>query len=269
MGCLPWKGEVLVEFFVSKTVKPGCGKQPGFSILGEQPMKKSGRKERISPETTIAGLFIVLFYVSFIDSYRLLGITAALAVVYSMVVCKNNNVFRLVKPVLPFVVLMLVPTVFSYLLTGTFGQVDFVWIITGKVLISSILLGTVIVRHSALYLVEGVLNMGLPPVFNRIFALTFRYFHMIYEDIEKGRKALISRGLYARRGLSYLGIFGEWIGGFFLKSSDHGDKVFQAMQARGFNGETKVGSPLAPALIVKSSLWIAVLTIILIIDGKI
>ena len=226
------------------------------------------RKEKINPETTIISLFIILFFVSFIDSYRLLAITGTLAIVYSVVVCENKFVLRLAKPVLPFVILMLMPTVISYLVTGTLAQLDFVLMIVGKILISSILLGTVIARHSALYLVEGILNMGLPPVFNRIFALTFRYFHMIYEDIEKGRKALTGRGLYERRGLSYLGIFGEWIGGFFLKSSDHGDKVFQAMKARGFEGQGGNREFRNKALVVKSSLWIAVLIIILIIDGK-
>lgn len=225
-------------------------------------------KEKISPETTITGLFIVLFYVSFITSYRLLAVTGMAAIVYSMVASENKFVFRLVKPVLPFVILMLMPTVISYLVTGTFAEIDFVLMITGKILISSILLGTVIAKHSALYLVEGIMNLGLPPVFNRIFALTFRYFHMIYEDIEKGRKALTGRGLYERRGLSYLGVFGEWIGGFFLKSSDHGDKVFQAMKARGFEGRRAKGEANSKLLLVKSSLWIAVLAAMLIIDGK-
>lgn len=231
-------------------------------------MNRSFTKERISPETTALSLFIVLFFVSFINTYRLLALAGALAVIYALIVCENKWIFRLAKPVLPFVVLLSVPAMITYLVTGTFGEFDFVLMIIGKIIISSILLGTVVSRFSALYLLEGILNLGLPPVFNRILALTFRYFHMINEDIDKGSKALIARGLYERRGLSYLGVFGEWIGGFFLKSSDHGEKVFQAMKARGFDGEAGNGISMAPGLLVKSSLWIAVLTIILIIDGK-
>ncbi|HHW08280.1 MAG TPA: hypothetical protein GXX34_12260 [Clostridia bacterium] len=227
----------------------------------------AGRKN--SPETTVVSLFIVLFYISFISTYRLLVVTGVLVIIYSLMVSEDRYVPRFMKPVMPFIILLLAPQAISYLLTGTLGEVDFVLVIAGKILISSILLGTVLARFSALYLVEGVLQLGLPPVFNRILALTFRYFHMLYEDIEKGRRALASRGLYERRGWSHLGVFGEWIGGFFLKSSEHGERVFRAMQARGFEGREKSDKRLPPELVIKSSLWIAVLTVVLIIDGKI
>ena len=100
------------------------------------------------------------------------------------------------------------------------------------------MLGTIVSKHSALYMVDGILNIGLPQIFNRILALTFRYFHMIDEDIKKGNKALISRGINEGK-LSSLSIFGEWIGGFFLKSSNHSDMVFNAMKSRGFQGEAR------------------------------
>ena len=275
--CAAFRGKVryrCVMFLSLKTRKAWLRKAAGlfhffFCRRGKRKMSRIFTGGKNGPETTVVSLFIVLFYISLISTYRLLVFTGALVTIYSLLVSENKFILRFAKPVMPFIILLLAPQAISYLLTGALGEVEFVLVIAGKILISSVLLGTILSRFSALYLLEGILQLGLPPVFNRILALTFRYFHMLYEDIEKGRRALASRGLYERRGWSYLRVFGEWIGGFFLKSGDHGEKVFQAMQARGFDGRGKHDKRLPPELVFKSSLWIAVLTIILIMDGRI
>ncbi|SDK90686.1 cobalt/nickel transport system permease protein [Natronincola ferrireducens] len=217
----------------------------------------------------MVSLFILLFYISFIDSYRLLAITAGIAVVYSISICKSKYFIRLIKPVLPFVILMLLPIIIRYILRNTLEDIDFTIMIIGKILISSIILGTVVAKHSALYLVDGILNIGLPRIFNRILALTFRYFHMINEDVQIGRKALSSRGMGERKGLSSLSIFGEWIGGFFLKSTHHSDMVFNAMKSRGFQGESRNEKIKNKGLIIECCILILFLTMVLIIDGKV
>lgn len=231
----------------------------------------NNRKEwnQISPEDTMVSLFIILFYISSIKTYRLLTITGIIIIIYSVVTCKDILFIRLTKPVMPFVVLMLLPIIIRFILHGTVEDIDFTMMIIYRILISSILLGTIVSKHSALYLVDGILNIGLPQIFNRILALTFRYFHMIDEDIKKGKKALMSRGINERRGLSSLSIFGEWIGGFFLKSSNHSDMVFNAMKSRGFQGEAKNKKFNNKALIFKFSMLILFLIIILIIDRKV
>jgi cobalt/nickel transport system permease protein len=92
---------------------------------------------------------------------------------------------------------------------------------------------------------------------------------MIDEDIKKGNKALISRGINGRKGLSSLSIFGEWIGGFFLKSSNHSDMVFNAMKSRGFQGEARNNKFNNKELILKSSMLALFLLAILVIDRKV
>jgi len=57
------------------------------------------------------------------------------------------------------------------------------------------------------------------------------------------------------------------IGGFFLKAADHGDKVYNAMRARGFTSETKfkpekIASPFYIGLLVFFVLLFIGLTII-------
>lgn len=237
-------------------------------ILGEE--KNNRRKlNKINPEDTMVSLFIILFYISSIKTYRLLAVTGILVIIYSVITCEDKFFIRLTKPVIPFVVLMLLPIIIRFILYRSLEDVDFTMIIVCKVLISSILLGTIVSKHSALYLVDGILNIGLPQIFNRILALTFRYFHMIDEDIQKGKKALISRGIKERKGFSSLSIFGEWIGGFFLKSSNHSDMVFNAMKSRGFQGESRSKKFKNKDLIFKASMLILFLVATLIIDGKV
>ena len=109
----------------------------------------------------------------------------------------------------------------------------------------------------------------MPSIFNRILALTFRYFHMVNEDVKKSNDALKSRGIMERKGLKTISIFGELIGGFFLKSINHSEIVFSAMQSRGFEGEKTDTIRFNKKLMINSVMLSVSLIIILFIDGKI
>lgn len=229
---------------------------------------KTGTFQRRA-EYTLVSLFIVLFFISFIESYRLLAITAGSVILYSLFSCEIKAFFKLTKSVLPFVVLLLLPTGIRYIASGSLQDLDFTMMIICKILISAILLGTIVSKHSALYLVHGLLNLGLPPLFNRILALTFRYFHMVHADVQIGRKALSSRGINERKGLSSLSIFGEWMGGFFLKSTHHSEMVFNAMRSRGFQGTARNECLNSKKIIFQASMLIIFLAVVLVIDGKV
>lgn len=164
---------------------------------------------------------------------------------------------------------MILPKVIQYLLTKEVTDLNFVLMIIYKISLSSILLSTVVSKYSSLYLVDGILAIGLPPLFNRILALTFRYFHMVNEDVKKSNDALKSRGIMERKGFTTLSIFGELIGGFFLKSINHSEMVFSAMQSRGFEGEKNKSMNLNKNLFIKSGIISGILIIILFIDRKI
>ncbi|NLM03965.1 MAG: hypothetical protein GX214_02970 [Clostridiales bacterium] len=227
------------------------------------------KKNKISPEYTMISLFIMLFFISFIQSFRLLALTSIFIIVFTIVVYENKSFIKLTKPVLPFVILMLLPILLKFIINGTVENLDFTMMIICKILLSSIVLGGVVSKHSPLYLIEGILNIGFPQIFNKILVLTFRYFHMINEDVKKGRQALTSRGINERKGFSSLNIFGEWIGGFFLKSSVHSEMVFNAMKSRGFEGQSRNKEVKDKELIFKSFILITVLILILIVDGKV
>jgi len=220
-------------------------------------------------EQTVIFLLVFLFFISLIATYRLLAITAGLVIAHSVLTCGGKKALRLAKSGLPFALLLSLPVLIRYVLGGTLAGLDFTLMIIGKILISAVLLGTIVSKHSALYLVDGILNIGLPPLITKILALTFRYFHMVNADVQMGRKALISRGLNERKGFSTLSVTGEWIGGFFLKSMLHSEMVYKAMTSRGFQGTTGNKPLRDKRLAVESGLLVLLLATVLIADGMV
>lgn len=217
---------------------------------------------------TILTLFVLLFFLSFIRSPMTLGVLGMVLILYSMIRRKTFRLFSLILPVLPFLVLMALPPSIRILLGQGEENPMFYLMIMGKVTLSAIALGTVVDLYSALYLVDGLLHLGLPSVFNRILGLTFRYFHMIQQDVKKGNRALVSRGILERKGLGTLSVFGEWIGGFFLKSATHGERVYTAMVSRGFQGETESGFQVHRDLVLRLAIYLLLGALLFWIDGK-
>ncbi|NLM51330.1 MAG: energy-coupling factor transporter transmembrane protein EcfT [Firmicutes bacterium] len=218
------------------------------------------------PEETLVKLLVLLFFVSFITSLRLLLITAVLVTIYCFFTCEYKDLYKFVRSVLPFMALLLLPAVIRFILAQDLADLDFTIMVSGKIFVSALCLGAVMSRHSALYLVEGVLKLGLPPLFNSILVLTFRYCHMVSADVQIGRKALAGRGIAERRGGSVISIFGEWIGGFFLKSISHSERVFKAMKARGFQGLPPTKGIKNKKILCEAGLLTIILIFVLLID---
>lgn len=192
---------------------------------------------KFKAEGVLINAFFFLFFVSFIKSKEILILTGILTLIWSVIVLKKFKFFKLILPVLPFIILMLLSLLINFSLNGNMDDLRFYVFIMSKIALSSIVLSTITEKHSALYLLEGILNLGFPQALNKIFSLTFRYFYMINSDIQIGHKAMQARGISNRKGFGLVYIFGEWIGGFFLKSSIHAESVYKAMLSRGFGSE--------------------------------
>lgn len=104
-------------------------------------------------------------------------------------------------------------------------------------------------------LVGGLRLLRMPPVMLQVLQLSFRYFMMIRQDITHGRRALNSRGMDKTPLGQRLPVTGEWIGGFFLKSVDHSEKVYQAMKARGFGRNYDKGTSGKQSLTINTGQW--------------
>ena len=219
--------------------------------------------EKAKKQYGIVDMIILLFFLSMVKSFCLLMLIAFLSLLYSFISLRRCALLKLFRPVAPFALLMVLPMAFSYLFTGSVGDGNFHLMILSKVLISAVLLGTLVEKRGAFSLVEELLELGFPSFFNRILALCYRYFYMIYDDVSIGRRSLILRGIQERKGLSSISIFGQWIGGFFVKSSIHAERVFQAMKCRGFEGESREKALLKPERLLRSFVLISVLVFVI------
>ena len=191
------------------------------------------------PEQIFINLLVLLVFISLIGSFRLLVAVTVVIVLYTLIVERGNLIktFSHFAFVLPFMVFILLPMAFSWI----FKLENYHWQlylgILLKIMSSAMILSLAMSRYSIAFILDGVMHLGLPAVMNRILALTFRYFHMVSQDVKIGNMALVARGLKERGAYSSLSIIGEWIGGFFLKSSDHSETISMAMKSRGYSGE--------------------------------
>ena len=192
------------------------------------------------PAQIFLNMIILLLFISLQNSFRfIVGITTILLLT-TLIIERGNlvKVFAHFKLVLPFIVLIAIPILIAFMTKNSTYDYKLYLSIMLKVISSALILSLVMSKYSVLFMIDGVLALGLPSVLNRVLLLTFRYFFMISEDVKIGNQALTARGLKERNPYKSIKVFGEWIGGFFLKASDHSEKVSNAMKARGYYGES-------------------------------
>lgn len=195
---------------------------------------------RSVPQLTLAVLVLFLFYLSAVKHVEILIAWLLIIILgilfFSKERCRN---FKSVLAVVPFILMVLLPFFLHGFSWSSVEQKSFSEKLILRLMCAMMTVSFVSTRYSYLYLVEGVLKLGLPNFLNQIISLTFRYFFMIREDVEKTAKAMNARCFEDAAFSTKLASYGEMIGGFFLKASDHGEKVYNAMRSRGFTSESK------------------------------
>ncbi len=92
-------------------------------------------------------------------------------------------------------------------------------------------------------LTDGLDQIGIPDIFVAIFALMWRYLFVIVQEAERMMQARASRS--SRLPGSPCGgntiiwqasVVGRMMGSLFLRSLERSDRVYAAMQARGYDG---------------------------------
>lgn len=222
---------------------------------------------KTAPNITLYLLFFFLFYLSAVKHIEVLlcwlFIVIAVILVFSKKRCDN---LKSALDVTPFIVMVLLPFFIRGFANVPADQRNFSIKLILRLTCAIMTISFISGRYSYLYLVEGVMKLGLPNFLNQIIALTFRYFFMVRNDVDKASKAMNARCFNNARLFTKLSCYGEMIGGFFLKAADHGDKVYNAMRSRGFTSESKfklekIDSPFYILLIVFSAAFLLALTV--------
>jgi cobalt/nickel transport system permease protein len=103
-------------------------------------------------------------------------------------------------------------------------------------------------------LVEALRRLRVPRLLVAIIGFMYRYLAVLTTEASRLNRARLSRSAVVEgRGGGSLrwraGVVGGMVGSLFLRSYERSERVYAAMQARGFDGEfrTMAGRPLATA----------------------
>lgn len=90
---------------------------------------------------------------------------------------------------------------------------------------------------------DALRRFGAPPAFVLTLSLAYRYLFTLREEAARMIRARDARG-YAGRGLAAAMVAGGMMGALFLRTHERGERIYQAMAARGFSG---AASSMPPA----------------------
>jgi cobalt/nickel transport system permease protein len=114
-------------------------------------------------------------------------------------------------------------------------------------------------------LVDGLRELRLPRILVAIISFMYRYLAVLSGEAGRMNRARQSRS--ADRGTHRAGgsilwrarVTGSMVGSLFLRSYERSERIYAAMQARGFDGEFRhlAGPPLAPLAIALFGVGVA------------
>jgi cobalt/nickel transport system permease protein len=107
--------------------------------------------------------------------------------------------------------------------------------VTCKLLLSLMLLNLLTLTTSVPALLQSLQVLKVPPLLIAILASMYRYLDILIEEFTVMRRAALSRNLMAGRHWQRL-VIGNMIGSLFIRTYDRGDRVYQSMLARGYQG---------------------------------
>lgn len=84
-------------------------------------------------------------------------------------------------------------------------------------------------------LLGGLRKIGAPRIFLSLTSFTYRYLFVLVEELERMKRARDSR-CYGGKWPWQAKVVGRMIGTFFVRSCERGERVYQAMVSRGFDG---------------------------------
>jgi cobalt/nickel transport system permease protein len=134
-------------------------------------------------------------------------------------------------------------------IAGLALSVNGLWAAWGIVVKGSLGVGaalTVAATTSAAELPSALSRLGVPAVVTSVLVLMIRYVDLLAGEVSRMRMARIARG-DSPRALHQAGAVAKGVGSLFLRSYERGERVYQSMLSRGFDGRAPdlaaIGAP--------------------------
>jgi cobalt/nickel transport system permease protein len=132
--------------------------------------------------------------------------------------------------------------------------------VTLKALLSLMMLNVLTLTTSIPALLNALVALRTPPLLVAILASMYRYINVLIEEFNAMRRAAASRNLSGNNQWQRR-VIGNMIGSLFIRTYERGERVYQAMQARGYQGVPLVekvpsGGRLDIMALTITSIWI-------------
>jgi cobalt/nickel transport system permease protein len=87
-------------------------------------------------------------------------------------------------------------------------------------------------------LLKGLEQLRMPKVLVMILSFMYRYMFVLFDEVIRMKQARDSRNFGGKRTW-HLKTIGNMVGTLFIRSYERGERVYGAMVARGFEGQTR------------------------------
>lgn len=111
--------------------------------------------------------------------------------------------------------------------------------VTLKAFLALLMLNVLTLTTSVPALLHALVVLRTPPLLVAILASMYRYISVLTEEFSSMRRAAISRNLAGSKRWQRL-VVGNMIGSLFIRTYDRGDRIYQAMLSRGYQGLSPV-----------------------------
>ena len=120
----------------------------------------------------------------------------------------------------------------------TYSGLQVLWNILAKAWLSILSLILLTSTTKMTNLLNGLEQLGMPKVMVMILSFMYRYIFVVVDEVMRMKQARDSRSFGGSR-LWQLRTIGNMIGTLFIRSYERGERVYAAMLARGFDGQTR------------------------------
>lgn len=107
--------------------------------------------------------------------------------------------------------------------------------VTFKALLSLLTLNLLTLTTSVPALLHALLELRTPPLLVAILASMYRYISVLIGEFNAMRRAAVSRNLMGSNRWQRL-VIGNMMGALFIRTYERGNRVYQAMLSRGYQG---------------------------------
>lgn len=213
----------------------------------DQDGQKSSLWHCLTPQTRILCTLLLVFAISLTPNGRWLTWAVYGCGILSLLLISRVTLSVLLQRVaveFSFIVVVLVGTLFH----GD-GEIFWQWgdlkvttagltvlgSVTLKALLSLVIVNVLVLTTSVPSLLHALVTLRTPPLLVAILAAMYRYIAVLVDEFQAMKRAAIARNLMGNRRWQRL-VIGNMMGSLFIRSYERGERIHQAMLARGYDG---------------------------------